>query len=111
LKQGDVIGYGSTWRCPEDMTTGIIAAGYADGYPRHAESGTPVWINNKLCPLVGRVSMDSICVDLSGVDVKVGGRAVLWGREISVDVVAEHAGTISYELLCHAGAGYISSAT
>ena len=103
LKQGDVIGYGSTWKCPQDMTVGVVAAGYADGYPRHAESGTPVWLNNKHCPLVGRVSMDSICIDLRGVDAKPGDRAVLWGKELSVDVVAKHAGTIGYELLCSAG--------
>lgn len=109
LQQGDEIGYGSTWRCRQAMTVGIVAAGYADGYPRHATSGTPVWVNNSLCPLIGRVSMDSLCVDLRGVDAEVGDRVVLWGKELSVDVVAEHAGTISYELLCHAGAGFVSS--
>ena len=104
LKKGDVIGYGSTWQCPEDMRVGVVAAGYADGYPRHAESGTPVWINNVLCPLVGRVSMDSLCIDLRGVEADIDERVVLWGKELSVDVVAEHASTIGYELLCHAGA-------
>ena len=104
LKQGDVIGYGSTWQCPEDMRMGVVAAGYADGYPRHAKSGTPVWINNMLCPLLGRVSMDSLCVDLRGLAVDIDERVVLWGRELSVDVVADHADTIAYELLCHAGA-------
>lgn len=103
LKQGDVIGYGGTWQCPEDMKVGVVATGYADGYPRHAESGTPVWINHKLCSLLGRVSMDSICVDLRGVDADVGERVVLWGKELSVDAVAKHADTIGYELLCHAG--------
>ena len=103
LKQGDVVGYGSTWQCPEDMKVGVVAAGYADGYPRHAESGTPVWINNVLCPLLGRVSMDSICIDLRAVKAEIDERVVLWGKELSVDVVAEHAGTIGYELLCHAG--------
>ena len=104
LKQGDVIGYGGTWQCPEDMKVGVVAAGYADGYPRHAESGTPVWINNTLCPLIGRVSMDSLCIDLRAVEANVDDRVVLWGKELSVDVVAEHADTIGYELLCHAGA-------
>lgn len=103
LKQGDVIGYGSTWQCPENMPVGVVAAGYADGYPRHAESGTPVWINNQQCSLVGRVSMDSLCVDLRGVDAKPGDRVVLWGKELSVDAVAKHADTIGYELLCSAG--------
>ena len=104
LKKGDVIGYGSSWQCPEDMKVGIVAAGYADGYPRHAESGTPVWVNGVLCPLVGRVSMDSLCVDLRAVDAAIDEPVVLWGKELSVDVVAKHAGTIGYELLCHAGA-------
>ena len=103
LRKGDAIGYGSTWQCPEDMTVGVVAAGYADGYPRHAPSGTPVWINDQLCPVVGRVSMDSLCVDLRGIEARHGDRAVLWGRELSVDSVASHAGTISYEILCHAG--------
>ena len=103
LKQGDAIGYGSTWQCPEDMPVGIVAVGYADGYPRHAEAGTPVWINQKYCRLVGRVSMDSISVDLRGIEATVGDRVVLWGKELSVDVVAKHAGTIGYELLCSAG--------
>jgi alanine racemase len=103
LKKGDVIGYGSTWQCPEDMQVGVVAAGYADGYPRHAKSGTPVWINGANCSLLGRVSMDSICVDLRGVSAEVGDRVVLWGKELSVDEVAKNADTISYELLCNAG--------
>jgi alanine racemase len=103
IRKGEAIGYGSTWQCPEDMPVGVVAAGYGDGYPRHVPSGTPVWINNHLCPIVGRVSMDSISVDLRGVDAVPGDRAVLWGRELSVDNIAAHADTISYELLCHAG--------
>ncbi|MGB5517123.1 MAG: alanine racemase [Gammaproteobacteria bacterium] len=103
IRKGEAIGYGSTWQCPEDMPVGVVAAGYGDGYPRHAPSGTPVWINGRLCPTVGRVSMDSVCVDLRDVDARHGDRVVLWGRELSVDTVAGHAATISYELLCHAG--------
>jgi alanine racemase len=103
IRKGESIGYGSTWQCPEDMPVGVVAVGYGDGYPRHAPSGTPVWINDCLCPTVGRVSMDSVCVDLRGVDARHGDRAVLWGRELSVDAVADRAATISYELLCHAG--------
>jgi alanine racemase len=100
---GDAVGYGGTWVCPEDMPVGVVAVGYGDGYPRHAASGTPVWINGQLCPLVGRVSMDSLCIDLRGCDAKPGDRVVLWGDELAVDLVAAHAGTIAYELLCHAG--------
>lgn len=103
IRKGEAIGYGSTWRCPEDMPVGVVAAGYGDGYPRHAPSGTPVWINESLCPIVGRVSMDSVCVDLRGVAARHGDRAVLWGRELPVDTVASHAGTIAYEILCHTG--------
>jgi alanine racemase len=103
LKKDDVIGYGSTWQCPEEMKVGVVAVGYADGYPRHAKSGTPVWINGVSCSLLGRVSMDSICVDLRGVRAEAGDRVVLWGKELSVDVVAKNADTIGYELLCSAG--------
>ena len=103
LKKGDPIGYGSTWSCPEDMLVGVVAIGYADGYPRHASSGTPVWINGHRSQLLGRVSMDMIVIDLRNITVKVGDEVELWGRHISVDDVAAKAGTISYELLCNAG--------
>ncbi len=108
VNKGESIGYGSTWQCPEDMPVGVVAIGYGDGYPRHATAGTPVWINNQLCPIVGRVSMDSICVDLrplqdKGVTVKQADRVVLWGEEPGVDIIAQQAGTIAYELLCHVG--------
>ena len=103
LKKGDAIGYGASWVCPQDMSVGIVAVGYGDGYPRHAKSSTPVWLNGARCGLLGRVSMDSICIDLRGVEASVGDRVVLWGKELSVDEIAACAGTISYELLCHAG--------
>lgn len=104
IQAGTSIGYGGSYISERAMTIGVVAAGYADGYPRHAKNGTPVWINNKRCRLVGRVSMDSICVDLTGVNAKIDDRVVLWGRELSVDEVAAASGTISYELLCNAGA-------
>jgi len=103
LKKGDAIGYGATWVCLEDMQVGVVAVGYGDGYPRHAKSATPVWLNEKRCGLLGRVSMDSICIDLRGVEASVGDRVVLWGKELAVDEIALCAETISYELLCHAG--------
>jgi len=104
LKKGDSIGYGATWQCPEDMTVGVIACGYADGYPRHASSGTPVWLNQKEAGLLGRVSMDMIVVDLrQHPHTKIGDIAELWGSHVSVDKIAHHAETISYELLCNAG--------
>jgi alanine racemase len=101
LNAGDAVGYGSTWLCPEAMRVGIIACGYGDGYPRHAPDGTPVLVDGKTVPLVGRVSMDMIAVDLRGHDdAQVGSVVELWGENLSVDTVARHAGTISYELLC-----------
>lgn len=108
VQKGEAIGYGSTWRCPEAMPVGVVAIGYGDGYPRHAPSGTPVVVNDHRCQVVGRVSMDSICIDLRGLDLEgvtaAGGDQVqLWGDELPVDEVALSAGTIAYELLCHAG--------
>jgi len=106
VSAGEAIGYGSTFCSEKDLTVGIVAAGYGDGYPRHARNGTPVWLNNKCCDLLGRVSMDSICIDLSAVEANIGDRVVLWGKELSVDEVALASDTIAYELLCNAGATY-----
>jgi alanine racemase len=101
LQKGDCVGYGSSWQCPEDMAVGVVSVGYGDGYPRHAGFGTPVLLNANKLPLIGRVSMDMITVDLRlQPSVKVGDEALLWGRGLSVDQVAECATTISYELLC-----------
>ncbi|MCW8932725.1 MAG: alanine racemase [Gammaproteobacteria bacterium] len=105
LKKGDCIGYGASWCCPEDMTVGVVAIGYGDGYPRHAPSGTPVLIHNMEVPLVGRVSMDMITVDLRCLEKKlipfqVGDQVVLWGDGLPIEKVSHKAGTIAYELLC-----------
>ncbi|GAB6042728.1 alanine racemase [Endothiovibrio diazotrophicus] len=98
---GDAIGYGGGYRCPEAMPVGVAAIGYGDGYPRHATEGTPVRVNGVRVPLVGRVSMDMITLDVRGVpDARVGDEVVLWGEGLPVEEVAEHAGTIAYELLC-----------
>jgi alanine racemase len=100
-RRGDGAGYGGDWVCPEDMTIGVVAIGYGDGYPRHAPSGTPVLVNGHVAPLIGRVSMDMICVDLrTQPAAKVGDRVQLWGPGLAVDEVAGHAGTVAYELLC-----------
>lgn len=98
LKKGDAVGYGQTWACPEDMSVGVAACGYGDGYPRHAPSGTPVLVNGKRAQLVGRVSMDTIIVDLRGVDAKVDDPVILWGDGLPADDIATAAGTIAYEL-------------
>lgn len=100
LKQGDRVGYGGDWCCPEDMSVGVVACGYGDGYPRHAPSGTPVWVKGHRTQLVGRVSMDMLGVDLRSVPgAAVGDEVELWGRQVSATEVARAAGTISYELL------------
>ncbi|HEY0634077.1 MAG TPA: alanine racemase [Gammaproteobacteria bacterium] len=101
LKAGDAVGYGGSWRCPEPMKVGVVAIGYGDGYPRHVPTGTPVLVNGKRVPLVGRVSMDMITVDLrTQPEARVGDPVVLWGEGLPVEEITESAGTISYDLLC-----------
>jgi len=101
LKAGDAVGYGGSWRCPEDMRVGIVAIGYGDGYPRAAGNGTPVLLNGRRVPLVGRVSMDMISIDLRGQEaVAIGDEVILWGDGLPVEEIATCAGTIAYELLC-----------
>ncbi len=102
-RRGDGVGYGGTFECPEDMPVGVVAIGYADGYPRHAPSGTPVMINGRGTQIIGRVSMDMVTIDLRNIDAKLGDEVELWGEAVPVDEVARHVGTISYELLCGVG--------
>jgi alanine racemase len=100
-RQGDPIGYGGSFRCPEAMPVAVIAAGYGDGYPRHAVNGTPVLVAGRRLPLAGRVSMDLISVDARDYpQVQVGDEAILWGTGLPVEEIAERAGTIAYELVC-----------
>jgi len=108
LQKGDRIGYGGRYEAPEAMRIGVVACGYADGYPRHAKDGTPVWVNNNskddagiICPIVGRVSMDMLTIDLRNAPhAHVGSVVELWGDRIPVDTVAQMSDTIGYELLC-----------
>jgi alanine racemase len=101
LDPGDRVGYGGGFEARRPMRIGVVACGYADGYPRHAPSGTPVLVAGKRSAMVGRVSMDMLCTDLSGVaEARVGSPVVLWGEGLPADEVAACAGTISYELLC-----------
>lgn len=110
LEPGDTVGYGSAFTAEAPMRIGVVACGYADGYPRHAPTGTPVLVEGVRTRIVGRVSMDMITVDLgpldaAGVGAGIGSEVVLWGRSstgaaLPVDEVARSAGTISYELLC-----------
>jgi alanine racemase len=101
LKKGDQVGYGSRFTAPNAMRIGIVACGYADGYPRHAGSGTPIAVDGQRTETVGRVSMDMLAVDLTHLPQSDLGSAVqMWGDLIPVDEVAQAAGTIGYELLC-----------
>lgn len=101
LQAGERIGYGFSYRAAAAMTVGVVACGYADGYPRHAPAGTPVLVNGRRAAIVGRVSMDMITVDITGMDgARVGSPVTLWGEGLSADEVAASAGTLSYELLC-----------
>jgi alanine racemase len=101
LRKGDPVGYNSTWICPEDMWVGVVSAGYGDGYPRQAKNGTPVLVNGKRVPLIGRVSMDMITVDLrSQPDAKIGDPVVLWGPDLPVEVIAHSVEMSPYQLLC-----------
>lgn len=99
-KAGGSVGYGCFWHAKKDTRLGVVAIGYGDGYPRNAPEGTPVWINGRRVPVVGRVSMDMLTVDL-GEDAKdcIGDDAILWGKALPVEEVAEHIGTIAYELV------------
>ncbi len=101
LAAGERVGYGGLFTAERPMRIGIVACGYADGYPRHAPTGTPILVEGKRTRTVGRVSMDMIMVDLEGLaEAGIGSPVVLWGEGLPVDDVATAAGTVSYELLC-----------
>jgi len=101
VKRGETVGYAGAWRAERDSSIAILAAGYGDGLPRHLENGTPVLIGGASYPLVGRVSMDMIAVDVTGAArVVTGNKAIIWGEGLPVEEVAKHADTIPYELLC-----------
>jgi alanine racemase len=99
-QKGESVGYGAKWTASSDTTLGVIAVGYGDGYPRMAPEGTPVLINGRLVPIVGRISMDMLTVDLGNDhDDKVGDDVTLWGEGLPATDVANHIGTIAYELV------------
>jgi alanine racemase len=106
LQPGDTVGYGSSYTAREPQRIGIVACGYADGYPRHAGTDTPVLVDGVRTGTVGRVSMDMLAVDLTPVpQAGVGSEVTLWGRGpggalLAIDDVAQAAGTIGYELMC-----------
>ncbi|MDQ6960094.1 MAG: alanine racemase [Mariprofundaceae bacterium] len=104
IPQGGAVGYGSTWVAPREMRIGAAAVGYADGYPRHLPSGTPVMINDQRASLIGRVSMDIISLDLEHCPAaRMGDEVLLWGPELAVEIIARAAGSIGYELVARVG--------
>ncbi|MFC5496487.1 alanine racemase [Caenimonas terrae] len=106
LAPGDTVGYGSSFAADAPLRVGVVACGYADGYPRHCSTGTPVLVDGVRTRMVGRVSMDMITVDLTPVPrAGFGSHATLWGRGpdgamLSIDEIAAAAGTVGYELMC-----------
>jgi alanine racemase len=101
LAPGERVGYGATFAASQPTRIGVVACGYADGYPRHAPNGTPILVDGVRCVLAGRVSMDMLTVDLTPVPAAhAGSDAVLWGEGLPVDDVATAARTVGYELLC-----------
>jgi alanine racemase len=102
LHPGEALGYGGTFIAEHPTRVGLVAIGYADGYPRSAPTGTPVAIDGQRSRLVGRVSMDMLNVDLTALpEAGIGSRVELWGRKIDINTVAQRANTIAYELLCN----------
>ncbi len=100
IAPGESVGYGATWVASRPSRIGTVSCGYADGYPRHAPTGTPVWVAGQRVPLVGRVSMDMLCIDLTDLpQVRVGEPVELWGAQLPVDEVARASATLGYELL------------
>ncbi len=99
-KKGEPVGYSGLWTSPRDTKIGVVAIGYGDGYPRDAAEGTPVYLNGRIVPIVGRVSMDMLTVDL-GPDSQdhVGDEVILWGKELPIETVAKYTGILSYELI------------
>ncbi|OWW20271.1 alanine racemase [Noviherbaspirillum denitrificans] len=101
IAAGEAVGYGSRFIAAKPMTIGVVACGYADGYPRHAPNGTPIMVDGHRTGLAGRVSMDMITVDLTDIpSARVGSKVELWGNKLPIDEVATAAGTIGYELMC-----------
>lgn len=101
LQAGDVVGYGSRYQARQEQRIGIVACGYADGYPRLAPTGTPVLVDGIRSATVGAISMDMLTVDLTPCpQAGIGTPVELWGKEIKIDEVAAAAGTVGYELMC-----------
>ena len=101
IAPGEAVGYGSRWIAKRPTRVGIVACGYADGYPRSMPDGSPTWVEGAIAPLVGAVSMDMLEIDITDIpSAGLGSRVELWGRHLPVNRVAAAAGTIGYELIC-----------
>lgn len=101
LAPGQAVGYGSRFAATRAMRIGVVACGYADGYPRNAPDGTPLLVDGIRVPIAGRVSMDMITVDLTAAPgAAVGSEVEMWGRHLPIDEVANLCGTVGYELMC-----------
>ncbi len=101
LQAGESVGYGNAFVADKPMRVGTVACGYADGYPRHAPTGTPIAVNGVITRTLGRVSMDMLAVDITEIpEANIGAKVELWGEQVPVDEVAAASGTIGYELLC-----------
>ena len=100
IKRGEQVGYGGVWTAPKNTIIGVVGVGYGDGYPQFAENGTPVLVRGVECPLVGRVSMDMLTVDLGDLpQAKLGDSVILWGAGLPVERVAKSCCTTAYEVL------------
>jgi alanine racemase len=101
LEASDSLGYGHQFTATKKTRIGVVACGYADGYPRHAPNGTPIAVAGQLTKTLGRVSMDMMFADITDIpEADIGSSVELWGSQVPIDQVAHAAGTISYELLC-----------
>jgi alanine racemase len=99
LAPGEPVGYGGRFVCERPTRVGVAAVGYADGYPRHAPDGTPVAVKGQMTRIAGRVSMDLVTLDLTGIeDAAIGDPVELWGAQVPANAVAEASGTIAYQL-------------
>ncbi len=101
VRRGECVGYGCTWQAPSDVQVGIVAVGYGDGYPRSAQNKGVVRIEDHVCPIIGRISMDLLAIDISSVcRPYIGQDVLLWGDALPAEVVAQAADTIAYDLFC-----------
>ncbi|MDO8693302.1 MAG: alanine racemase, partial [Sheuella sp.] len=102
IEPGESLGYAGTFTAQVSTRVGLVAMGYADGYPRCAPTGTPIAVDGQMTRTIGRVSMDMLTIDLTDLpQTGIGSKVECWGRQIDINTVARLAGTISYELLCN----------